>query len=76
MRVYSDSVGTRLTIQGAGMSDEGDYTVKIHTIYGVDNSNECHRGLLSLLEIYYAAHSPVTFTISSSSSQGDALISN
>ena len=74
MRVYSDSVGTRLTIERAGRSDEGEYTVKVQTIHGVDNSNECHRGLLSLLERYYAAHSPVTFTISSSSSQGDAII--
>ena len=76
MRVYSDSVGTRLTIQRARRSDEGEYTVKIQSIQYVDNSNECQRGMLSLLERYYAAHSPVMFTISSSSSQGDALISN
>ena len=76
MRVYSDSMGTRLTIQRAGRSDEGEYTVKIHTVYGVDNRNECHRGLMSLMEGYYAAHTPVTFTISSSSSQGDAFIAN
>ena len=76
MRVYNNSMGTSLTIQRARRSDEGEYTVKIRSIQYVDNNNECHRGLLSLLEIYYAAHSPVTFTISSSSSQGDALISN
>ena len=76
MRVYNDSMGTRLTIQRAGRSDEGEYTVKIQTIYGLDNSNECHKGLLSLMEVTSAAHSPVTFTISSALSQGDALIVN
>ena len=74
MRVYSDSMGTRLTIQRAGRSDEGEYTVKIQTVNGVINNNECHKDLLFLMEGYYAVHSPVTFTISSKLSQGDALI--
>ena len=70
MRVYSDSMGTRLTIQRAGSSDEGEYTVKIQTIYGVNNSNWCHKSLLSLMDVSIAAHSPVTFTVSSSSFEG------
>ena len=76
MRVYNNSMGTRLTIQRAGRSDEGEYTVKIQTVNGLDNSDKCIKGLLSLMEVSTAAHSPVTFTVSSSSFQGDALIVN
>ncbi|KAL5502145.1 hypothetical protein EMCRGX_G008869 [Ephydatia muelleri] len=66
MRVYTNTMGTRLTIQRAGRSDEGQYTVKINNILGANNSVECYQNLLSLLEGHYATHSPVTFTVSPS----------
>eukprot|EP00731_Ephydatia_muelleri_P005970 Em0003g218a len=66
MRVYTNTMGTRLTIQRAGKSDESQYTVKIKNIQGVNNSFDCIQNLLSLLEGHYAAHSPITFTVSSS----------
>ena len=71
IRVYTNTMGTRLTIQRAGRSDEGQYTVKIQNIQGVNNSYRCIQNILSLLEGHYAAHSPVAFTVSSSSVQGD-----
>ncbi|KAL5502156.1 hypothetical protein EMCRGX_G008880 [Ephydatia muelleri] len=70
MRVCTNTTETRLTIQRAGNSDEGQYTVKIKNIQGVDNSYGCIQNLLSLLEGHYAAHSPVTFTVSSSLVKG------
>ncbi|KAL5502153.1 hypothetical protein EMCRGX_G008877 [Ephydatia muelleri] len=63
MGVCTNTTGTRLTIQRAGKSDEGQYTVTIKNIQGV-NSYGCIQNLLSLLEGHYAAHSPVTFTVS------------
>ena len=73
MRVYTNTMGTRLSIQRAGRSDEGQYTVKIKNIQGVDNSFDCIQNLLSLLEGHYAVHSPVTFTVSSSLIQSELL---
>ena len=73
MRVYTNTMGTRLTIQRAGRSDEGQYTVKIKNILWVNNSVECYQNLLSLMEGHYAVHSPVTFTVSSSLIQGNVL---
>eukprot|EP00731_Ephydatia_muelleri_P005965 Em0003g213a len=70
MRVCTNTTGPRLTIQRAGKSDEGQYTVKIKNIQGVNNSYGCIQNLLSLLEGHYAAHSPVTFTVSSSLVKG------
>ena len=73
MRVYTNTMGTRLTIQRAGKSDESQYTVKIKNIQGVNNSFDCIQNLLSLLEGHYAAHSPITFTVSSSLVTGEIL---